>query len=256
MRNTIIFTSLVFIAVLVTSYWYFDGLEQRNRDRQSDTVVSDTTDHEALPVTNDTTTGGGAPLWTFDLHGGPVTAPTVSRYDSTTRFILVQDTYHILHAISPTGDKLWNAQLGGPILDSIQQLPDRSLVFTTAERLYSIDTDGDPLPGFSLRLPQRATQGAFASAAGGGRIRIDVPVRNGVLSVDGRGVRLGSTGTRRADQTDRTVHPAIDSLRRDGTGIPSGCGAHVYLGTLKDDDQLYLLCGKDDGKLYCYLWNP
>src|SRR5690606_1752197 len=129
-------------------------------------------------------------LWTFDLNGGAITSPSVPMYDDSTRFILVQDAYHILHAISPEGQKLWNAQLPGPILDSISQLSDRSLVFATAERLYRIDTEGDPLPGFSLTLPQQAIQGAIATSDGDGTVRIDVTGRKQVLSYDGHGKLL------------------------------------------------------------------
>ncbi len=248
----IIFTSLVFIAVLVTSYWYFADLERRGRDQRPDTGIADE------PERGETSTahsdGDGTPLWTFELNGGPSAAPTVLRYDGANRFILVQDTYHILHAISTTGKKLWNAQLGGPILDSIQQLPDRSLVFATAERLYRIDTEGDPLPGFSLRLPQGATQGAVASTESGDRIRIDVPTRSGLLSVDGRGARLGSTRRRIADQANRDKRLPIDSPTQH-EDLPTDCGPNAYVGALNDDGQVYLLCGKADGALHCYLWD-
>src|SRR5690606_31621564 len=105
----------------------------------------------------DETPAGYTPVWSFALNARLSNKPIVYDLDSTNRFILVQDAYHILYAISANGQQLWNAQLPGPILGSIQQLADLSLVFTTPQRLYRIDTEGDPIPGFSLQLPQKAT---------------------------------------------------------------------------------------------------
>ena len=189
-------------------------------------------------------------LWTFDLNGGAIAPPSVHRDTDSTYFILVQDAYHIIHAISPDGQKLWNAQLPGPIVDHIVQLSDHSLVFTTAERLYRIDTEGDPLPGFSLKLPQQATRGTVVTRPlEDGTVRIQVGTGRHDLTYDGRGDLLrrethprnagGKNGDR--DEADRTI-----------ANLPHGCGPLAYAGPLYNDDQRYLLCSKDDRKLYCF----
>lgn len=246
MRNLIIVISVVFIAIIAVSYFYFSGLDETGAAEQLPIAEA-----EEVNSTPQEQAGGDGSLWTFGLNSGAITVPSVHLDGDGTRFILVQDAYHILHAISPDGQKLWNAQLPGPIVDSISQLPDHSLVFTTAERLYRIDTEGDPLPGFSLRLPQQATQGAVATGrtADGGTIRIEVAGSRQVMSYDGRGrllqrqARSSSAGA--SDENNQAVRDALSSLLHD-------CSPLAYVGPLYDDDQRYLLCGKSDGDLHCF----
>lgn len=128
--------------------------------------------------------------WAFDLNGNLITNPEVFHYNDTSEFILAQDAGHILHAINSNGQKLWNAQLPGPILGKIRQLTDSTIVLTTAKRLYRIDTDGNPLPGFSLVLPRDATHGATVYEDDQ-QVRIFIPAKNRILAYDGRGSRLG-----------------------------------------------------------------
>lgn len=241
MRNLIIVISLVFIAIVAASYFYFSKLDE-NEPAKLPEIAYDEADVIAEPPAAE-----NGILWTFDLNGGAITSPSVHQYGDSTRFILVQDAYHILHAISPDGKKLWNAQLPGPIVDSVSQLTDGSLVFTTAERLYRIDTEGDPLPGFSLKLPQRATQGAVATADG--TVRIDIGTRRQVLSYDGRGRLL-----RRQARSGRASSDEADTADQLTVSLPHGCGPLAYVGPLNGSGQRYLLCGKDDGRLYCFLY--
>ncbi|SEK67181.1 hypothetical protein [Parapedobacter koreensis] len=130
-----------------------------------------------------------AAQWAFDLNGQLITDPIVCHYNDTSSFILAQDASYILHAIATDGRKLWNAQLPGPILGDIQQLTDGSIMLTTARRLYRLDTNGDPLPGFSLQLPRDATYGATVYEDGQD-VRLFVPAKNHILAYDGRGSRL------------------------------------------------------------------
>src|SRR5690606_39144834 len=247
MRNLVIVISLVFIAIVAVSYFYFSNLAEKQPTQIPAPPAAAASVDIALSDPRD---GNGA-LWAYALNGGSTSHPSVHQYSDSARFIIVQDAYHILHAISPEGQKLWNAQLPGPIVDSISQLSDRSLVFTTAERLYRIDTEGDPLPGFSLKLPQRATQGVVATdqPADDGRIRIEVTGNRQVMSYDGRGRLLRqharSSNDRANDENGRTDEVPLADL-------PNDCGPLVYAGPLYDDDQQYLLCGKTDGDLYCF----
>lgn len=126
---------------------------------------------------------GVTPEWTVDLGGRLITDPTVLQYDNTSRFILAQASNNILHAISTNGQRLWNAQLPGPVLGRIHQLADSSIVLTTAKRLYRFDTEGNPLPGFSIQLPHEATYGA-TTYENGQDIRFFVPAGNRILAYD------------------------------------------------------------------------
>lgn len=135
------------------------------------------------------TTPGATPAWTFTLNGRLSSVPAVLAYDDTSRFILAQDASHILHAIAADGQKLWNAQLPGPLLGEIHQLADSSIVVTTATRLYRFDVHGDPLPGFSLPLPYQASHGATVSE-NANDVRFFIPAKNRIMAYDARGKPL------------------------------------------------------------------
>lgn len=245
MRNLIIIISVLFVTIIAVSYFYFSNLSENNRTQPDENELE-----EAYTEQDEPTVGSNV-LWTFDLNGGAITNPSVQQYGDSTRFILVQDAYHILHAISPDGKKLWNAQLPGPIIDSISQLSDHSLVFTTADRLYRIDTDGDPLPGFSLTLPQQATHGALAINDGDGMVRIEVTGRRQVLLYDGRGKLLRRQARNNSAGSSGMEDEVTSTLL---SNIPDDCGPLVYIGPLNDDSQRYVLCGKNDRKLHCLLY--
>ncbi|PPL04592.1 hypothetical protein [Parapedobacter indicus] len=249
MRNLIIITSAVFIAIIVTSYFYFSNLGKDEQSTQEGTEINDVN-----TAVTDGTSGYPAPLWTFDLNAEPVTKPMVFFLDDSRRFILVQDAYHILYAVSATGEKLWNAQLPGKIVGNISQLSDSSILFTTAERLYRIDREGDPFPGFSLRLPRKADgDGAMASDETNGNIRIDVQAGNHILSFDGRGRHL-HTRNSRASAASNAVDKSQDAPIDPSVSLPTGCGLLSYYGFLSDEEVNYLLCG-NDRKLYCYRYD-
>ena len=239
MRNLIIGISVLFVAIIAVSYFYFSDLAEKDAADQASGILGET---EAVSTEQNANDGA---LWTFDLNGGAINSPSVHRDTDNTYFILVQDAYHIIHAISPDGRKLWNAQLPGPIIDRIVQLSDYSLVFTTAERLYRIDTEGDPLPGFSLQLPQRATRGAVViRQPEDGPARIQVGTGKHNLAYDGRGNLLGrETHSQDAETNESDL---------DEAALPHGCGPLAYAGPLYNDGQRYLLCSKDDRKLYCF----
>lgn len=132
---------------------------------------------------------GATPDWSVDLHGRLITPPAVFHYDDTSQFILAQASNHILYALSSNGRQLWNAQLPGPVLGEIHQLSDSSLVLTTAERLYRFDTHGDPLPGFSLALPHRASYSATVYEKEGD-VRLFVPAGDRILAYNATGESL------------------------------------------------------------------
>lgn len=129
---------------------------------------------------------GTTPEWTFDLNGQLAAPPFVFEYNDTSRFILAQSTSNILYAIDPDGQRLWNAQLPGPILGKAYQLRDSSIVLTTAERLYRFDTDGSPKPGFSVELPHKASYGITVYESDDG-LYIFVPAANRMLAYNADG---------------------------------------------------------------------
>src|SRR3546814_10036149 len=113
MRNLIIGIAVLFVAIIAVSYFYFSNLDGKGVALPPPSASEEVDAEPAEP-----STGNGA-LWTFDLNGGAIISPSVQLYNDSSHFILVQDAYHILHAISPDGQKLWKAQLPGPIVDSI-----------------------------------------------------------------------------------------------------------------------------------------
>ncbi|MFC3196859.1 hypothetical protein ACFOET_04455 [Parapedobacter deserti] len=255
MRNLLIVTAAVFIAILVTSYFYFSNLAQHEQSKQD---AHETPEGESTPLTTAAEAGPSlAPnlTWAFDLNAQPTIEPAVFSYDDTSKFVMVQDAYHILYAISITGDKLWNAQLPGAIVGRIQQLDDHSLIFATAERLYRIDTEGDPLPGFSLRLPHRATERVTGYHENDGSLLIEVQATNRTLVYDGRGRHLRSRSgeKNRADKYAEQHHgrqpTSIDTLLRN---IPTDCGPLFYYGPLQDGGGDFLICNEGGRTLYCY----
>lgn len=249
MRNLIVVTAAVFIAIVITSYFYFSNLRKHGQVEQDNTEIA-----EADTGETEETSTNAAPLWTFDLYAEPISKPGVFSLDDARQFVLVQDAYHILYAISADGEKLWNAQLPGTIIGSIHQLADNSLLFTTAERLYRIDIEGDPLPGFSLRLPHKATGGgASAVYSDNGDVRIDIQAGSRVLSFDGRGKRVQARHARVTDSND-SVDSSLNIPTNASVPLPTNCGPLAYYGPLTAEDFTYLLCGAN-GKLSCYLYN-
>ncbi|WP_257669275.1 PQQ-like beta-propeller repeat protein [Parapedobacter tibetensis] len=179
----------------------------------------------------DTEAPGATPEWTFDLHGRPVAGPMVLDYDHSSKFILVQASNHILYAVSPDGQQLWNAQLPGPILGRVHQLADSSIILTTAQRLYRIDTGGNPLPGFSLQLPHGATSSATVFEDGED-IRLFVPAKNRILAYDARGKIL----------------PGWENKTVTGDILFDLKSTHV-------DDINYVIAGTDAGRFYFFNYN-
>lgn len=97
---------------------------------------------------------GSTPTWTYQLEDRAITAPYVFEHSDTSRMILIQELDHTLHAIHPSGNKLWSTIIAGRIIGEIQQLADRSILLVTdRSRLYRLDTNGKNLKGFSTGIP-------------------------------------------------------------------------------------------------------
>lgn len=97
---------------------------------------------------------GVTPEWTYGLENKAITQPYVFEHSDTSQFILLQELDHTMHAIHPTGVKMWSTVFAGRVVGNIQQLKDRSIVLVTdRNRLYRFDTNGKSLPGFSTSIP-------------------------------------------------------------------------------------------------------
>src|SRR5690606_16852525 len=118
MRNLIIGISVLFVAIISVSYFYFSNLDERGAVLLAPAAAEQVEAAPAEPAASSDA------LWAFELNGVAISQPSVHRYTASTHVILVQAAYHTVHAVSPDGEKLWNAQLPGPIVDSISQRPD------------------------------------------------------------------------------------------------------------------------------------
>ncbi len=101
---------------------------------------------------------GASPEWTYDFKNRLITRPYVFEHSDTSQFILAQEQDHTIHAIHPTGKKMWSTVFSGRVIGDMIQIPDRSILLVTdRNRLYRFDPNGDGLPGFSLGLPEEPT---------------------------------------------------------------------------------------------------
>src|SRR5690606_16131070 len=74
---------------------------------------------------------GAVADWTYPFTHRPITAPQVFEHSDTSQFILMQEQDHTVHAISPSGAKMWSAVFHGRVVGEAQQLDDRSIVLVT-----------------------------------------------------------------------------------------------------------------------------
>lgn len=101
---------------------------------------------------------GAAADWVYEFNNRPITAPQVFEHSDTSQFILIQEQDHTVHAISPSGSKLWSTVFHGRMVGQAQQLEDRSIILVTdRNRLYRFDPNGNSLPGFSLGMDNEPT---------------------------------------------------------------------------------------------------
>ncbi|NGM60600.1 hypothetical protein G5B30_01600 [Sphingobacterium sp. SGG-5] len=152
---------------------------------------------------------GVTPEWTYSLDNKAITAPYVFEHSDTSQFILLQELDHTVHAIHPTGTKMWSTVFSGRVVGEIQQLEDRSILLVTDKnRLYRFDTAGEPLPGFSLGLSEEPIATPTLATFDSKKI-ILVPTAKSVLAFDlnGKALKDGSF----FETTDRLVGPIVQA---------------------------------------------
>ena len=133
---------------------------------------------------------GSTPDWTYQLDDRAITAPQVFEQSDTSQMILIQELDHTLHAIHPSGNKIWSTVISGRIVGEMQQLKDRSIVFVTDKnRLYRIDTTGKTLKGFSTAIAEEAVATALIAEVQNKNALL-IATRNKVLAYNLEGNRL------------------------------------------------------------------
>ncbi|TZF84010.1 hypothetical protein FW774_11230 [Pedobacter sp. BS3] len=97
--------------------------------------------------------------WKYQLNSRLASEPQVISGNTETYIILVQDNVNNLYALTADGKRLWAIQVDGRILGKIAQLPDGTLMFNTASKLYAFTTAGAVKPGFPVALSPNASYG-------------------------------------------------------------------------------------------------
>lgn len=133
---------------------------------------------------------GATADWIYEFNNRPITAPQVFEHSDTSQFIFIQEQDHTVHAISPSGRKLWSTVFHGRVVGEAQQLADRSIVLVTdRNRLYRFDPEGQALPGFSLGMDSEPTYSPTIGNVGGEAF-IFIPAGRKILvyTLDGKKV--------------------------------------------------------------------
>ena len=88
--------------------------------------------------------------------------------------VLVQDTAHVLHYITPENVVAWSDSLPGPLVGPTVRLPGAAgFLVATPRQLFQFNNSGQPQPNFPLNLPDtvRATSLSVSPAAREGAVR-------------------------------------------------------------------------------------
>lgn len=127
---------------------------------------------------------GVTPEWTYTMGSRLITGPFVFEQSDTSQFILTQEQDHTVHAVHPSGNKLWTTLFSGRIVGKVQQLKDRSLIAVTdRRRLYRFDTQGKSLKGFSTSIKDEpVAQPTYVDW--GNQQMLLIPAKNRVMAYD------------------------------------------------------------------------
>ncbi|QNL50358.1 hypothetical protein H8S90_01650 [Olivibacter sp. SDN3] len=135
-------------------------------------------------------TDANEPVWEFGLNQEINYPPQVFAYNDSANFIITQDQSNVLYALSSDGKELWRTSLSGEILGSIQQLPDRSIIFNTANRLYRFNTNGNSSPGFPVAIPHEASNGLTIFNPQQSDFKVFIPGYQRIFAYDENGKAL------------------------------------------------------------------
>jgi len=130
--------------------------------------------------------GDAQTLWQCSIGNAPIVKPvfTINHGDKENREVMVQDKANKLYQISHTGAIRWNKNVGEPIMSEIYQIDylangKLQYLFSTKNKLFIIDRNGENLEGFPLSFPAVATAGVSVFDYENNRIyRYFVPCNN------------------------------------------------------------------------------
>ncbi|WP_156309354.1 outer membrane protein assembly factor BamB family protein [Sphingobacterium endophyticum] len=130
---------------------------------------------------------GVTPEWTYEMGSRLINGPYLFEQSDTSQFIMVQEQDHTVHAIHPSGAKLWSTLFSGRIVGGVKQLADRSLLLVTdRRRLYRFDTSGKTLKGFSTSVTSEPVASPTVAEWDGQQI-ILIPGKNRIMAYDMEG---------------------------------------------------------------------
>ena len=107
----------------------------------------------------------GREMWTCNLGAPVITKPQfVTNYNTNDKEIIAQDADNRLHLISSSGNIIWTIPVSGKIISEIHQVDvyrngKLQYLFSTADKLYLIDRNGNNVSGFPVVFPSPATNG-------------------------------------------------------------------------------------------------
>ncbi|MCT1525256.1 hypothetical protein [Sphingobacterium hotanense] len=130
---------------------------------------------------------GATPEWTYSMGSRLITGPFVFEHSDTSQFIFAQEQDHTVHAVHPSGNKLWTTLFAGRIVGEVQQLQDRSLLAVTdRRRLYRFDSNGKTLRGFSTSIKDEPISHPTHVDWGGQQMLL-IPGKNRVMAYNMEG---------------------------------------------------------------------
>ncbi|WP_160067035.1 PQQ-binding-like beta-propeller repeat protein [Sphingobacterium bovisgrunnientis] len=207
---------------------------------------------------------GSTPDWTYQLEDRAITAPHVFEQSDTSQMILIQELDHTLHAIHPSGNKLWSTVISGRIVGEMQQMDDRSIVFVTdRNRLYRIDTSGKTLKGFSAGITEEPIAEPLISKWNDKNIFL-ITSKNSIYAFDLEGNRLsdwkdenfdgkilGAVQQAGTNYVVGTSYGRVYFLNNDGSlqkeiDIPGNVEFKTQIGVVDIGNNLYEILAFDD----------
>ncbi|GGH23332.1 hypothetical protein FAZ19_13300 [Sphingobacterium alkalisoli] len=133
---------------------------------------------------------GATSEWIYPLENRAITRPYIFEHSDTSQFILLQELDHTLHAIAPSGAKIWSSVFSGRVVGDLLQIADRSIILVTdRNRLYRFDTSGKPMKGFSTGVPEEPIATPTIASVNGQSL-IMVPTKKKIYTYNMEGSRL------------------------------------------------------------------
>ena len=126
--------------------------------------------------------------WIVNLDNNITISPqVVYNHSSKKNNIVIQDDKKIIYLVSSKGKVLWKKQIGGIILDKVDQMDfykngKLQYIFNTEDSLYIIDRLGRDVENYPIRLSSKAKRGhTLLDYDKNRKYRILIPSENGMV---------------------------------------------------------------------------